>query len=67
VRGSIVAALLLGAWLNTPYAPDVLSRPLYGAAIAVLLLLPTLWTLPRLLPEHGAPRAIWRTRHRESL
>jgi len=67
VRGSILAALLLGAWLNTPYASDVLSRPLYGAAIAALLLLPALWTLPRLLPEHGAPRAIWRTRHRESL
>jgi len=67
VRGSIVAALLLGAWLNTPYARDVLTQPGYGAAVGVLLLLPALWTLPRIFPEYGAPRAIWRTRHRESL
>lgn len=67
VRGAILAAFVLAAWLNTPSASAVLGVPAYGAALAALLVLPVLWVLPRLLPDAGAPRAIWRTRHRESL
>lgn len=67
MRGAIAAAVLLAAWLNTPYASKVLSEPGYGAAVAALLVLPSLWVLQRLVPEHGAPRSLWRTRHRESL
>lgn len=67
VRGAILSSLVLAAWINTPSANAVLAEPGYGAAITVLLVLPVLWVLPRLLPDAGAPRAIWRTRHRESL
>lgn len=67
VRGAILSALVLAAWLNTPAASVVLAEPAYGAVIAALLVLPVLWVLPRLLPDAGAPRAIWRTRHRESI
>ncbi|MGE5175535.1 MAG: ABC transporter permease subunit [Hyphomicrobiales bacterium] len=66
VRGAILAALVLAAWINTPAASVVLAEPVYGAALAALLILPVLWVLPRLLPDAGAPRSIWRTRHRES-
>lgn len=66
-RGAILSALILAAWINTPSASVVLAEPAYGAAIAALLVLPVLWVLPRLLPDAGAPRAIWRTRHRESI
>jgi simple sugar transport system permease protein len=65
MRGAVFVALVLAAWLNTSYAGDVLSVPGYGAGAAALLLLPALWVLPRLLPDSGAPRSIWRTRHRD--
>ena len=67
VRGALVAALVLAAWLNTPGAVAVLQHPGWGAVIAFALLAPALWVLPRIQPEQGAPRSIWRTRHRESL
>jgi simple sugar transport system permease protein len=67
VRGALVAALVLAAWLNTPGAAAALQHPGWGAAISLLLLAPALWVLPRLLPEQGAPRSIWRTRHREAI
>ncbi len=65
MRGAVFVALVLAAWLNTSYAGDVLSVPGYGAGAAFLLLLPVLWVLPRSLPDSGAPRSIWRTRHRD--
>jgi simple sugar transport system permease protein len=65
VRGALLSALLLAAWLNTPGASVVLEEPAYGAAVAALLLLPAFWVLPRIQPEEGAPRSLWRTRHRE--
>jgi simple sugar transport system permease protein len=65
VRGALVSALVLAAWLNTPGAAAVLTNPGWGTAFAALLLAPALWVLPRLQPEQGAPRAVWRTRHRE--
>jgi ABC-type uncharacterized transport system permease subunit len=64
MRGAVFVALVLAAWLNTQYAGDVLGVPGYGAAAATLLLLPALWVLPRTLSD-GAPRSIWRTRHRD--
>lgn len=64
MRGAVFVALVLAAWLNTAYAGDVLGVPAYGAAAAALLLLPALWVLPRPSPD-GAPRSIWRTRHRD--
>ncbi len=67
VRGALVAALVLAAWLNTPGAAAVLQHPGWGAAITLVLLSPALWVLPRLQPEQGAPRSIWRTRHREPI
>ena len=67
VRGALLAALVLAAWLNTPGAAAVLQHPGWGAAIALVLLSPALWALPRLVPEQGAPRSIWRTRHREPI
>jgi simple sugar transport system permease protein len=65
VRGALLSALVLAAWLNTPGAAAVLQHPGWGGVIAALLLAPALWILPRLQPEAGAPRAVWRTRHRE--
>ncbi len=67
LRGALLAALILAVWLNTPGASTALENPGWGAAIAFLLVLPALWVLPRLLPDQGAPRSIWRTRHREPL
>jgi ABC-type uncharacterized transport system permease subunit len=67
VRGALLAALVLAAWLNTPGAAAALQHPGWGALIAFLLLAPALWVLPRLQPEQGAPRSIWRTRHREPI
>lgn len=67
LRGALLAALVLAVWLNMPGSTEALGSPQWGAAIALLLVLPSLWVLPRLLPNQGAPRAIWRTRHRESL
>jgi general nucleoside transport system permease protein len=65
--GAIVAALVLAIWLNTPGVPAALEHPAWGGMMALLLVLPVLWNLPRLLPDQGAPRSIWRTRHREPL
>jgi ABC-type uncharacterized transport system permease subunit len=65
LRGAAVVAFVLAAWLNTPYVGQVLEAPGYGAAAAALLLLPSLWILPRTFPDFGAPRAFWRTRHRD--
>ncbi len=67
VRGALLAALVLAAWLNTPGAAAILPHPTWGAAITLVLLAPALWVLPRLQPEQGAPRSIWRTRHREPI
>jgi general nucleoside transport system permease protein len=67
LRGALLAALVLAVWLNMPGSSEALGSPPWGAAITFLLVLPSLWVLPRLLPHQGAPRAIWRTRHRESL
>lgn len=67
VRGALLAALVLAGWLNTPGAAAVLQHPGWGAVITLVLLSPALWVLPRLQPEQGAPRSIWRTRHREPI
>ena len=66
LRGALLAALILAVWLNVPGSTEVLGSPAWGTAVALLLVLPSLWVLPRLLPDQGGPRAIWRTRHRES-
>jgi ABC-type uncharacterized transport system permease subunit len=65
LRGAAFVAFALAAWLNTPFVGAVLTEPGYGAALAALLLLPALWVFPRLFPDVGAPRAIWRTRFRD--
>ena len=65
VRGVIAASLLFALWLLAPGTPVPLEDPAWGTAAAALLVLPALWTLPRILPDQGAPRALWRTRHRE--
>ena len=65
VRGVIVTAALFAVWLNAPGTMAVLQAPGWGAAVALLLVLPVLWNLPRVLPDQGAPRSLWRTRHRE--
>lgn len=67
LRGALLAALILAVWLNIPGASAALGDPRWGTAIAFLLVLPALWVLPRLFPDQGAPRAVWRTRHREPL
>jgi len=66
VRGVLAASILFALWLNAPGTLVSLGDPRWGAAVAALLVLPGLWTLPRLLPDQGAPRALWRTRHRET-
>jgi len=66
VRGILAASILFAIWLNVPGTVVSLGDPRWGAAVAALLLLPALWILPRLLPDQGAPRALWRTRHRET-
>lgn len=65
LRGAAVVAFALAAWLNTPYIGSVIAEPGCGAAATALLLLPALWVLPRTFPDFGAPRAVWRTRHRD--
>jgi ABC-type uncharacterized transport system permease subunit len=65
IRGSLLAALVLAVWLTTTEAPIALAAPGWGVALAGLLVLPALWILPRMLPDAGAPRSVWRTRHRE--
>ena len=67
IRGSLLAALVLAVWLTTTEAPIALATPGLGVALASLLVLPALWILPRVLPDAGAPRAVWRTRHREPI
>lgn len=66
IRGVLLASVLFAAWLNAPGTPVSLGDPAAGAAIAALLLLPALWNLPRLLPDQGTPRSLWRTRHRQA-
>ncbi len=66
VRGLILFSLLFAAWLHAPGTAVSLGDPGWATAAAALLVLPVLWTLPRLLPDQGAPRALWRTRHRET-
>ena len=66
VRGALVASVLFAIWLNVPGTLVSLENPGWGSGIALLLVIPALWTLPRLLPDQGAPRALWRTRHRDS-
>jgi general nucleoside transport system permease protein len=65
IRGLVLAAVLFAGWLNAPGTLAVLGAPVWGVATAVLLVLPALWILPRLLPDQGSPRSIWRTRHRD--
>jgi len=65
LRGALISAIVLAVWLNTPGVAAALGSPGWGAAMAFLLVLPAFWNLPRLMPDQGAPRAIWRTRHRE--
>jgi len=66
VRGILAASILFAIWLNVPGTVVSLGDPRWGAAVAAILLLPAVWILPRLLPDQGAPRALWRTRHRET-
>jgi simple sugar transport system permease protein len=66
IRGVLVASALFAVWINAPGTLVVLGQPAPAAAVAALLILPALWNLPRLLPDQGAPRALWRTRHRET-
>jgi len=66
IRGILVASILFAIWLHVPGTLASLGDPRWGTAIAALLLLPAAWILPRLLPDQGAPRALWRTRHRET-
>jgi len=66
IRGVLLSTALFAAWLCLPGTPVFLGDPAWSAAVAALLFLPALWVLPRLLPDQGAPRALWRTRHRET-
>jgi simple sugar transport system permease protein len=66
VRGMLIASVLFAVWLNAPGTLVTLGNPGWGSAVALLLVIPALWALPRLLPDQGAPRALWRTRHRET-
>ncbi len=66
VRGMLIASVLFAIWLTAPGTLVPLGNPGWGAAVATLLVAPAFWALPRLLPDQGAPRALWRTRHRES-
>jgi simple sugar transport system permease protein len=65
VRGLIAVAVIFTAWLTAPGTLAVLEVPGLGAAVAFLLVLPVLWVLARPAPDQGAPRAAWRTRHRD--
>jgi ABC-type uncharacterized transport system permease subunit len=65
LRGLIIVAAMLTAWLTAPGTLAVLQVPAWGAAVAFLLVAPVLWILPRRAPDQGAPRAAWRTRHRD--
>lgn len=67
LRGAVVSAALLAVWLGLPGIRTALEDPAWAAVSALLLVLPILWILPRQEPDQGAPRAIWRTRHREPL
>lgn len=66
VRGVLIASVAFALWLNAPGTLVSLADPRWGTAISLLLVFPALWNLPRLLPDQGAPRALWRTRHRET-
>ncbi len=66
VLGLFVSSILFAAWLHAPCTAPALQDPGRSTLIALLLLAPALWTLPRLSPDQGAPRAVWRTRNRET-
>jgi len=66
VRGLFLSSIFFAVWLHEPGTAVVLSDPGLSTLIAALLVIPVLWTLPRLHPDQGAPRAVWRTRHRET-
>jgi ABC-type uncharacterized transport system permease subunit len=66
VRGILASSVLFALWLTAPGTLVSLGDPRWVPAVAALLVLPALWILPRLLPDQGAPRALWRTRHRET-
>ena len=66
IRGLFLASILFAAWLHAPGTAAALRDPGLSTLIAALLVIPVLWTLPRLFPDQGAPRAVWRTRHRET-
>jgi len=65
--GAVLTAALLAVWLGLPGILAALENPGWAAMTALLLILPIFWILPRQEPDQGAPRAIWRTRHREPL
>jgi simple sugar transport system permease protein len=65
LRGLILVGAVFTAWLTVPGTMAVLAVPGFGALVALLLVLPALWVLPRPTPDQGSPRAAWRTRHRE--
>jgi simple sugar transport system permease protein len=65
VRGLILVAVVLTAWLTAPGTLAALHVPGWSVAAAFLLVLPALWVLPRAARDQGAPRAAWRTRHRD--
>jgi len=66
VRGLFLSSILFALWLHEPGTAGVLADPGLSTLIAAVLVIPVLWTLPRLHPDQGAPRAVWRTRHRET-
>lgn len=66
VRGLFLSSILFALWLHEPGTAAVLADPGLSTLVAALLVIPVLWTLPRLHPDQGAPRAVWRTRHRET-
>ena len=66
VRGILAASALFAIWLNAPGTLVLLGSPGWGTVVSLLLVVPALWALPRLLPDQGSPRALWRTRHRET-
>jgi simple sugar transport system permease protein len=65
IRGLIALAVILAVWLTAPGTLAVLEVPALGTGVALLLVLPVLWVLPRAAPDQGAPRSAWRTRHRD--
>ncbi len=65
LRGLVLVTAVFTGWLTMPGTMAVLAVPAFGALVAFFLVVPALWVLPRPAPDQGAPRAAWRTRHRE--